>query len=67
MIETSPRAELRELLRLGLPVAVTQLGVMLLGVVDTMMVGHLGTLALDAAALGSLWVWGTAVFGIGLV
>jgi multidrug resistance protein, MATE family len=67
MADPTPRAELRALLRLGLPVSVTQLGVMLLGVVDTMMVGHLGTTALDAAALGSLWVWGTAVFGIGLV
>lgn len=67
MTDPTPRQELRALLRLGLPVSVTQLGVMMLGVVDTMMVGHLGTTALDAAALGSLWVWGTAVFGIGLV
>ena len=67
MADPTPRAEIRELLRLGLPVSLTQLGVMMLGVVDTMMVGHLGTTALDAAALGSLWVWGTAVFGIGLV
>lgn len=65
--EPSPRSELRALLRLGLPVAATQLGMMMLGVVDTMMVGHLGTTALDAAALGSLWVWGTVVFGVGLV
>ena len=67
MADPTPREEVRELLRLGLPVSVTQLGVMMLGVVDTMMVGHLGTTALDASALGSLWVWGTAVFGIGLV
>lgn len=67
MADPTPREEVRALLRLGLPVSVTQLGVMMLGVVDTMMVGHLGTTALDAAALGSLWVWGTAVFGIGLV
>ncbi|MEX1362492.1 MAG: MATE family efflux transporter [Nannocystaceae bacterium] len=65
--EPSPRSELHALLRLGLPVAATQLGMMMLGVVDTMMVGHLGTTALDAAALGSLWVWGTAVLGVGLV
>jgi MATE family multidrug resistance protein len=67
MADPTPRAEIRALLRLGLPVSLTQLGVMMLGVVDTMMVGHLGTTALDAAALGSLWVGGTAVFGIGLV
>lgn len=67
MDDPSPRAEVRALLRLGLPVSITQLGVMMLGVVDTMMVGHLGTTALDAAALGSLWMWGTVVFGVGLV
>ncbi|MCA9655503.1 MAG: MATE family efflux transporter [Myxococcales bacterium] len=67
MTEPSSRSELRALLRLGLPAAGTQLGTMMLGVVDTMMVGHLGTTALDAAALGSLWVWGTMIFGIGLV
>lgn len=67
MASNATKTELRALLRLGLPVAGTQLGMMLLGVVDTMMVGRLGTTALDAAALGSLWVWGTLVFGIGLV
>ncbi|MCH9687243.1 MAG: MATE family efflux transporter [Deltaproteobacteria bacterium] len=67
MLSAESRTELRTLLRLGLPVALAQLGVMLLGVVDTMMVGHLGTAALDAAALGSLWIWGTFVFGLGLV
>ncbi|MEM7152654.1 MAG: MATE family efflux transporter [Myxococcota bacterium] len=67
MAAATSSSELRALLRLGLPVAATQLGVMLTGVVDTMMVGQLGTEALDAAALGSLWAWGTAVFGIGLV
>lgn len=66
MLRASTKTELRALLRLGLPVAATQLAMMTLGVVDTMMVGHLGTEALDAAALGSLWIWGTAVFGIGL-
>ncbi len=67
MSPAEPRSELRALLRLGLPVAATQLGVMAMGVVDTMMVGSLGTVALDAAALGSLWAWGTFVFGMGLV
>ncbi len=59
--------ELRALLRLGLPSAITQLGTMMLGVVDTMMVGRLGTVALDAAALGTLWIYGTTVFAIGLI
>ena len=59
--------ELRALLRLGLPAAGTQLAAMMLGVVDTMMVGRLSTEALDAAALGNLWIFGTTVFGMGLL
>ena len=60
-------AELRALLRLGLPAAVTQLASMMLGVVDTMMVGRLSTEALDAAALGHLWIYGTTFFVMGLI
>lgn len=59
--------ELRALLRLGLPAAGTQLAAMLLGVVDTMMVGRLSTQALDAASLGHLWIYGTMFFGMGLL
>jgi multidrug resistance protein, MATE family len=59
--------EARRLLALGAPAAATQLGAMLLGVVDTMMVGHLGVLELDAAALGSLWSFGTMVIGMGVI
>ncbi len=59
--------ELRALLRLGLPAAGTQLASMMLGVVDTMMVGRLSTVALDATALGHLWIYGTMIFGMGLL
>ena len=59
--------ELRALLRLGLPAAVTQLAAMLLWVVDTMMVGRISTQALDAAALGHLWIFGTTIFAMGLL
>lgn len=59
--------ELRALLRLGLPAAGTQLATMMLGVVDTMMVGRLSTVALDAAALGHLWIYGTSTFALGLL
>ncbi len=61
------RSELRALLKLGLPAAATQLASMLLGVVDTMMVGRLSTEALDAVALGHLWIYGTMIFGMGLI
>jgi MATE family multidrug resistance protein len=45
----------------------TQAGTMLLGVVDTMMVGHVGPDALGAATLGHLWVMGTSIFGLGII
>lgn len=63
----SIRREARRLLALGIPVAVTQLGAMTLGVVDTIMVGHVGVLELDAAALGNLWLFGTMILGIGTI
>lgn len=43
-----------EAVRLAVPVAVVQLGIMLMGVVDTMMLGHLSAAALAAGALGNL-------------
>ena len=48
------RAELRALLALAVPVVFVQLGMMLMGVVDTVMVGHLSAQALAAVALGNL-------------
>jgi len=60
-------AELRRLSRLSLPIVVTQVGTMLLGVVDTLMVGRLGVDALAATALGNVWVMGTSVFGMGVM
>lgn len=55
------------MLALGVPAALTQFGAMLLGVVDTIMVGHVGVVELDASALGNLWLFGTMIFGMGLV
>ncbi len=59
--------ELRALIRLGLPVAGTQFGFMLIGVVDTMMLGHVDALALAAGGLGNVWHWAWVSFGLGLV
>ncbi|MCA9637035.1 MAG: MATE family efflux transporter [Myxococcales bacterium] len=59
--------ELRALLRLALPIVVTQVGTMALGVVDTLMVGHLSVDALAAAALGNVWIYGTLVLGMGVM
>ncbi|MGH7536803.1 MAG: MATE family efflux transporter, partial [Gemmatimonadales bacterium] len=59
------RAELRAMLRLAVPVVVIQVGMMAMGVVDTVMVGHLSTQALAAVALGNLYFFVFAVFGMG--
>jgi len=61
--------ELRAMLRLAVPVVVVQVGMMLMGVVDTVMVGHLtdqgSSIGLAAVALGHLYFFGIGVFGMG--
>ncbi|MDT8339879.1 MAG: MATE family efflux transporter [Longimicrobiales bacterium] len=61
------RGELAELLRLALPVAAVQVGMMLMGVVDTVMVGHVSPADLAAVALGNIYFFACAVFGMGLL
>lgn len=58
---------MRVLLRLAVPVVLAQVGTMTLGMVDMIMVGHLGRDALAAVAQGDVWVFGTLIFGIGLL
>jgi MATE family multidrug resistance protein len=58
---------IRKLFAIAGPVVLTQLGMMGFGVVDTLMLGRVGVAELDAAALGNLWLWGTAIFGIGII
>jgi MATE family multidrug resistance protein len=53
------------MLRLALPVAAVQLGLMGMGVVDTIMVGHVSPVALAAAALGNLYFFIAGIFGQG--
>jgi len=59
--------ETRRLTSLAIPVVVTQVSSMLLGVVDILMVGRVGVEALGAASLGRVWVFGTLLLGMGLV
>src|SRR5262245_15442965 len=59
------REDLRAMLRLAGPVVAIQVGMMLMGVVDTIMVGHLSAVALAAVALGNLYFFGLGVFGMG--
>jgi MATE family multidrug resistance protein len=67
------RGDLRAMVRLAVPVVAVQVGMMLMGVVDTVMVGHLApeaspggsTLGLASVALGHLYFFGIGVFGMG--
>ena len=56
---------MRALVKLAVPIVTVQVGLMLMGVVDTIVVGHVSARELAAAALGHLYVMGLAVFGMG--
>jgi MATE family multidrug resistance protein len=60
-------ADYRDLLRLAVPIVVVQVGVMLMGAVDTLMVGHVSPAALAAVALGNLYSIGWLMFGLGVL
>jgi len=59
--------EIRALSRLALPVVAAQVGVMTMGVVDTIMVGHVSVEALAAAGLGHTWLFAVLLLATGLV
>jgi MATE family multidrug resistance protein len=59
--------DVRRLWALAVPVVVVQLGMMLMGVVTTVMVGHVSATDLAAAALGNLCVVWLALLGWGTV
>ena len=70
MSDPSPSTFLRESaasLRLGLPLMIGQLSQMLLGVADTLMVGHLGVTELAALTFASALFHIPLVFGIGVL
>ena len=70
-MSTSPflptRSELRELMVLAAPVVAVQVGIMLMGVVDSIMVGAISAAALAGTALGNVWFFAVAVFGMGIL
>jgi MATE family multidrug resistance protein len=61
----SEQAEIRrDVLRLALPASAEQLLSMMVGIVDTFLVGHLGAAPLAAVGLANQWVFvATALFG----
>lgn len=64
---TSLRSELAKVFRLSVPVVLSQLGLMSMGVVDTLMLSRLGVLELGASALGNSLQWTFMSLGLGLV
>jgi MATE family, multidrug efflux pump len=61
------RRELGAMVTLALPVVLSELGWMLMGVVDTIMVGRLGPAAIGAVALGNAVCYTPSMFGMGLM
>jgi MATE family multidrug resistance protein len=63
--DATPETELRATIRLALPVVLVQIGLMFMGVVDTVMVGHVSATVLAAVALGNLYFFNAIILGNG--
>jgi len=63
---TTYKTDLQETLRLSGPVIVAQLGLVLMGVIDNMMIGDIGYEFLSAASLGNSIFFIVAVLGMGI-
>jgi MATE family multidrug resistance protein len=61
------RADFAALLRLAGPLVLIQVGTMLMGVVDTVMVGRVSPAALAAVALGNMYFFSISIFGMGVL
>ncbi|MGD0681923.1 MAG: MATE family efflux transporter [Terracidiphilus sp.] len=61
------RQELGAMVALAVPVVLSELGWMAMGIVDTIMVGRLGPAAIGAVALGNAVYYTPALFGIGIL
>lgn len=61
------RGDFRALLRLAGPIVLIQVGSMLMGVVDTIMVGRVSPQALASAALGNMYFFAFSIFGMGVL
>jgi MATE family multidrug resistance protein len=61
------RTELAAMVALALPVVLSELGWVAMGIVDTIMVGGLGPAAIGAVALGNAVYYTPALFGIGIL
>lgn len=61
------RDELKPMLALAGPMIVAEVGWMMMGIVDTIMVGRLGPAAIGAVGVGSIIFFTVAVVGMGLM
>jgi MATE family multidrug resistance protein len=66
-VQAKWRPELAAMIALAVPVVLSELGWMAQGIVDTIMVGKLGPVAIGAVALGNAVCNTPALFGIGLL
>src|SRR4051812_44630308 len=64
-LTASRPSELRATLRLALPMVLVQVGIMAMGTVDTLMVGHVSGDVLAAVALGNIYFFNVSIFGTG--
>src|SRR5437762_2102919 len=58
---------LRQLASLALPVVVTEIGMIGLGLVDTLVVARVGPVAIGAVGLGNILFFTVAILGMGLM
>jgi MATE family multidrug resistance protein len=61
------RKELKPMLALAAPVVLAELGWVMMGIVDTLMVGRLGAHAIGAVGLAGMLFFAIAVFAMGLL
>ena len=61
------RQEIRPMLRLAAPLAMAELGWMLMGFVDALMAGRLGAAAIGAGSLGNMLFYPIAICGTGML
>ena len=59
------KEEISKTFKLAYPVMIGQLGIIMMGVVDSMMVGQIGSVPLAAASLGNSLIFLVLIIGIG--
>lgn len=66
-IKTGLRAEISPMIRLALPLVLTEVGWMAMGVEDTMFVGRVGAQAMGAVSLGTMLFYAVSICASGLL